>query len=299
MMVFCMLDNISTEKRNVNSILLDTMSIDDAVELMIDEENNVIKALHCQKSKIVSVINETSRVLVNGGRIIYIGAGTSGRIGILDAVECPPTFGVDYNTVVGIIAGGENAFIKAQEGAEDSFELAEVDLQNISLTSKDIVVGLAASGRTPYVIGGLRYAKSIGSKTVAISCCNNAKISSEAEIFVEAVAGAEVLTGSTRLKAGTTQKLILNMISTLSMRSLGKIYQNLMVDVKSSNEKLIERAKQIIIDATGVEYAVAEKFYIKANQSVKVAIVMILNDCSYDNALLILTKNNSFIKKES
>ena len=294
-----MLDNISTEKRNIDSMLLDTMSVENAVELMIDEENNVIRALYSQKSKIIAIINETSQTLVNGGRIVYIGAGTSGRIGVLDAVECPPTFGVDYNIVVGLIAGGANAFVKAQEGAEDSFELAKTDLQNISLSAKDIVIGLAASGRTPYVIGGLRYAKTVGAKTVAISCCNNAKISSEAEIFVEAVAGPEVLTGSTRLKAGTTQKLILNMISTLSMRALGKIYQNLMVDVKSSNDKLVERAKNIIVDATGVEYVIAEKFYTKANHSVKVAIVMILNDCSYDDALIILENNNNFIKKES
>ena len=275
------------------------MSIDVAVELMINEEYNVIKALQHQKSKIVSVIDATSKTLVNGGRIIYIGAGTSGRVGILDAVECPPTFGVDYNTVVGLIAGGENAFIKAQEGAEDSFELAESDLKSISLTSKDIVIGLAASGRTPYVIGGLRYSKTIGAKTVAISCCQDSKISQEADMFVEAVSGAEVLTGSTRLKAGTTQKLILNMISTLSMRALGKIYQNLMVDVKPTNEKLVERAKNIIIEATGVDYTTAEKFYIIANQSVKVAIVMILNSCSYDDALIILNKNNSFIKTGS
>ncbi len=291
-----MLENINTEKRNPKSMTLDTMSVSDAVQLMIDEEQNVIKALESQKDNICRVIETTSQVLADGGRIIYMGAGTSGRLGILDAVECSPTFGVDYNTVVGLIAGGENAFIKAQEGAEDSFESAIADLQSINLSRKDVVIGIAASGRTPYVIGGLRYARELGAETVAISCCHNAKISQEAKLSIEAVSGAEVLTGSTRLKAGTTQKLILNMISTLSMRALGKIYQNLMIDVKSTNEKLVERAKRIIVDATGVDYQTAEKNYLKANASVKTAIVMILNDCSYDEALLILSKNQNFIR---
>jgi N-acetylmuramic acid 6-phosphate etherase len=289
------LKNINTELRNPKSLSLDKMAISDAVNLMIEEEYNVIEALKDQHINITEVVNNTSQALKNGGRIIYVGAGTSGRLGILDAVECPPTFSVDYNTVVGLIAGGEKAFVQAVEGAEDNPLLAHEDLKSINLTNKDIVIGIAASGRTPYVIGAFDYAKQIGAKTVAISCSKNAKISEYADLAIEAVPGPEVLTGSTRLKAGTTQKLILNMISTLSMVSIGKVYQNLMVDVKPSNIKLVERAKRIICEATGVDYEIAQEVYQKANNSVKIAIVMILNDCSYDESLAILKKNNNFV----
>ena len=289
------LKNINTELRNSKSLGLDKMAISDAVNLMIEEEYNVIEALKDQHINITEVINNTSQALKNGGRIIYVGAGTSGRLGILDAVECPPTFSVDYNTVVALIAGGEKAFVQAVEGAEDDPLFAHNDLRGVDLTDKDIVIGIAASGRTPYVIGAFDYAKQIGAKTVAISCSKNAKISEYADLVIEAVPGPEVLTGSTRLKAGTTQKLILNMISTLSMVSIGKVYQNLMVDVKPSNIKLVERAKRIICEATGVDYEIAQEVYQKANNSIKIAIVMILNDCSYDEALAILKKNNNFI----
>ena len=290
------LENVNTELRNPKSFGLDKMAISDAVSLMIEEEYNVIEALKDQHSNITTVITETSQVLKNGGRIIYMGAGTSGRLGILDAVECPPTFSVDYNTIVGLIAGGEKAFVQAVEGAEDNPLFAHEDLKNINLTDKDIVIGIAASGRTPYVIGAFEFAKQIGAKTVAISCSKNAKISEYADLAIEAVPGPEVLTGSTRLKAGTTQKLILNMISSLSMVSIGKVYQNLMVDVNPSNIKLVERAKRIICEATGVDYKIAQEVYQKANNSVKIAIVMILNDCDYNEALAILKKNNNFIK---
>ncbi|AEE26870.1 N-acetylmuramic acid 6-phosphate etherase [Francisella hispaniensis] len=290
------LENINTEKRNPRSLNLDSMSIAEAVSLMIDEEYGVIEALKEQHTNITEVILATSYALKNAGRIVYVGAGTSGRLGILDAVECPPTFSVDYNTIIGLIAGGEKAFIQAQEGAEDDANFGKEDLQSINLTAKDIVIGIAASGRTPYVIGALEYANCIGATTVAISCTKQAKISQYAKYHIEAVPGPEVLTGSTRLKAGTTQKLILNMISTLSMVSVGKVYQNLMVDVKPTNQKLIERSKNIICEATGVNYATATDFYLKANKSVKVAIVMILNDCDYEKALAILKNNNNFIK---
>ncbi|AEI35662.1 N-acetylmuramic acid 6-phosphate etherase [Francisella salina] len=263
---------------------------------MIDEEYGVIEALKEQSLNIAKIVEVTSQALKKGGRIIYIGAGTSGRLGILDAVECPPTFSVDYNTIIGLIAGGEKAFIQAQEGAEDNPDFGKADLLKIDLTVKDVVIGIAASGRTPYVIGALEYANSIDATTIAISCTKQAKISSYADYNVEAVPGPEVLTGSTRLKAGTTQKLILNIISTLSMVSVGKVYQNLMVDVKPTNEKLVERSKNIICEATGVDYVTAQDFYMKANKSVKVAIAMILNDCDYEQALAILKKNNNFIK---
>ncbi|AJI53484.1 N-acetylmuramic acid 6-phosphate etherase [Francisella philomiragia] len=291
-----MLKNINTEKRNPRSFNLDSMSVQESVNLMIDEEYGVIEALKEQSLNIAKIVEVTSQALKKGGRVIYVGAGTSGRLGILDAVECPPTFSVDYNTIIGLIAGGEKAFIQAQEGAEDNPDFGKADLLRINLTAKDVVIGIAASGRTPYVIGALEYANSIGATTIAISCTKQAKISSYADYNVEAVPGPEVLTGSTRLKAGTTQKLILNIISTLSMVSVGKVYQNLMVDVKPTNEKLVERSKNIICEATGVDYVTAQDFYMKANKSVKVAIVMILNDCDYEQALAILKDNNNFIK---
>ncbi|MEY8765890.1 MULTISPECIES: N-acetylmuramic acid 6-phosphate etherase [Francisella] len=291
-----MLENINTEKRNPRSFNLDSMSVQESVNLMIDEEYGVIEALKEQSLNIARIVEVTSQALKKGGRIIYIGAGTSGRLGILDAVECPPTFSVDYNTIIGLIAGGEKAFIQAQEGAEDNPDFGKADLLKIDLTDKDVVIGIAASGRTPYVIGALEYANSIDATTIAISCTKQAKISSYTDYNVEAVPGPEVLTGSTRLKAGTTQKLILNIISTLSMVSVGKVYQNLMVDVKPTNEKLVERSKNIICEATGVDYVTAQDFYMKANKSVKVAIAMILNDCDYEQALAILKKNNNFIK---
>lgn len=291
------LENINTEKRNPRSFNLDSMSIVEAVSLMIDEEYSVIEALKEQYTNITEVILATSYTLKNAGRIVYIGAGTSGRLGILDAVECPPTFSVDYNMVIGLIAGGKKAFIQAQEEAEDNVNFGKEDLQSINLTAKDIVIGIAASGRTPYVIGALEYANSIGVATVAISCTKQAKISKYAKYTIEAVPGPEVLTGSTRLKAGTTQKLILNMISTLSMIAVGKVYQNLMIDVKPTNQKLVERSKNIICEATGVDYMTATNFYLKANKSVKVAIVMILNDCAYKKALTILKNNSDFIKE--
>lgn len=291
------LKDINTELRNNNSINLDNMRIFDAIGLMIEEEYSVIEALKDQQQNLSNVIGHTAQALKNGGRIIYMGAGTSGRLGILDAVECPPTFSVDYNTIVGLIAGGERAFIEAQEGAEDNPAFGEIDLKAIDLSSKDIVIGIAASGRTPYVIGALKYANHIGANTVAISCTKNAKISEFANHIIEAVPGPEVLTGSTRLKAGTTQKLILNMISTLSMVQMGKVYKNLMVDVKPTNVKLVERAKNIVSQATGVSYDIAQEYYEKANKSVKIAIVMILNDCDYDQALAILSDNKNFIKE--
>ena len=209
-----------------------------------------------------------------GGRLIYIGAGTSGRLGILDASECPPTYGVPFDMVIGIMAGGDKAMRKAVEGAEDSKELAVNDLKELGLNEKDTLVGLAASGRTPYVIGGLEYAKSLGAKTVAVSCVKNAKISALADAPIEVVVGAEAVTGSTRMKAGTAQKMVLNMISTTTMVKIGKVYQNLMVDVATTNEKLRVRALNIVSEATGIDKENSRKLLEESGYDVKVAIVM-------------------------
>ena len=239
----------------------------------------------------------SAEAIASGARIIYVGAGTSGRLGLLDAVECPPTFGVSYDTVVGLIAGGEGAFIKAVEGAEDHEEFGKADLEKISCRREDIVIGLAASGRTPYVIGALNYAKELGCHTVAIACNKNSKIGQFADIAIEPDNGPEVLTGSTRLKSGTSQKMILNMISTGAMIRNGKVYQNLMVDVKQSNEKLISRAENIIVAATGCSHEEAARARVESGGMVKTAIVMILLNCSKEAAEAHLKEANGFIRK--
>ncbi|MCU5655667.1 N-acetylmuramic acid 6-phosphate etherase [Bacillus mycoides] len=292
-----MLENLSTEHRNEKTMNLDEMSIKEVLQSMNEEDRTVALAVENEIEEIEKVVQIVTKSFEEEGRLIYIGAGTSGRLGILDAVECPPTFGTDDNMVQGFIAGGLKAFTKAVEGAEDREELAKEDLKSIGLNEKDTVIGIAASGRTPYVIGGLKYASSMGASTASISCNKNAEISKYAKINVEVETGAEILTGSTRLKAGTAQKLVLNMISTASMIGVGKVYKNLMVDVQSTNEKLVERSKRIIVEATGVSYEVAAEYYEKANRNVKVAIVMVLLQCEYGEAKEKLKEAKGFVKK--
>lgn len=290
------LKGFSTETRNPNTLNLDTMTPLELVDAMNQEDAHVIEAVGSQRENIATIIEWATESLYAGGRIIYMGAGTSERLGVLDAVECPPTFGVDYNKVIGLMAGGEKAFVKAQEGAEDSEEFGIEDLKNSDLTSNDIVIGIAASGRTPYVIGGLKYAREMGCKTTTVSCNANSLISTYSDIAVEAVVGPEVLTGSTRLKAGSAQKMILNMISTGAMVGFGKAYQNLMVDVKQSNVKLVVRAQNIVMEATGVVRVRAKETLELAEGSVKVAIVMILFEVDYTQALRMLENAKGHIK---
>ncbi|HDR7781923.1 N-acetylmuramic acid 6-phosphate etherase [Bacillus sp. FSL M8-0063] len=292
-----MLENLSTEHRNEKTTNLDEMSIKEVLQSMNEEDRTVALAVEKEIEQIEKVVQTVIKSFEAEGRLIYIGAGTSGRLGILDAVECPPTFGTDDKMVQGFIAGGLKAFTKAVEGAEDREELAEEDLKSIGLNEKDTVIGIAASGRTPYVIGGLKYAHSVGASTASISCNKNAEISKYAKLNVEVETGAEILTGSTRLKAGTAQKLVLNMISTASMIGVGKVYKNLMVDVQSTNEKLVERSKRIIVEATGVSYEVAADYYEKAKRNVKVAIVMALLQCEYGEAKEKLKEAKGFVKK--
>ena len=278
------LEGLSTETRNPDTMNLDEMSSLEIVQAMNKEDTKVpliIKKLLPQIAKVVDIAEQT---LKKKGRIFYMGAGTSGRLGVVDSSECPPTFNASPNDFIGLIAGGEKAFIKAVEGAEDSEDLGKQDLINRNFTKNDICIGLAASGRTPYVIGGLKYAKFIGAKTVSISCNKNSKISEYADIPIEAIVGPEVLTGSTRLKAGTAQKLILNMISTGAMIRSGKSYQNLMVDLQMTNKKLETRGVNIIKETTGVDENEAKEYIVKAKCSVKIAIVMILANCDYDIA---------------
>lgn len=276
---------------------LDQMSTLEFVETMNREDGNVIEAVHEVLPQVAEVISWTTEALRIGGRIIYMGAGTSGRLGVLDAVECPPTFGVSPDVVVGLIAGGERAFVKAVEGAEDSTTLGTEDLKNLGLNDNDVVIGIAASGRTPYVIHALRYARSIGVKTAIIACNRNSEMSKEADVAIEPVTGPEVLTGSTRLKAGTAQKLILNMISTGSMVGVGKVYENLMVDVMQSNLKLKTRAENIVMAATDCDRETARKTIDEAKGSVKLAITSILLNTSVEEAKNELEKANGHIRR--
>lgn len=292
-----MLENLATEKRNSKTLRLDELTTAEILAIMNEEDKTIPQAIKQVLPTIEKIVNGVISTFQAGGRLIYLGAGTSGRLGVLDAVECVPTFGVEPSQVVGLIAGGEKAFVQAVEGAEDSMILGETDLKELALTENDYVIGIAASGRTPYVIGALDYAKHIGARTAAVSCNADAAISKHAELAVEVVTGPEVLTGSTRLKAGTAQKLVLNMISTASMIGVGKIYKNLMVDVKPTNEKLVERAKRIIMEATDCDYETAAKFYQLADTHVKVAIVMLLTDSTKLEAIKKLEQANGFVRK--
>lgn len=291
-----MLEKLATERRNEKTMRLDDMSVEDMLTVMNAEDQTVAAVIQQEIPVIKQVVDRVIQSFQADGRLIYIGAGTSGRLGVLDAAECVPTFGVSPDMVVGLIAGGERALIKAVEGAEDSKTLAVEDLRALQLTANDTVIGIAASGRTPYVIGGLDYAREVGATTAALSCNKQAAISEHADFRIEVETGPEVLTGSTRLKAGTAQKLVLNMISTAAMIGVGKVYQNLMVDVQSTNEKLEIRAKRMIVEATGVELETAARYFTSANGHVKTAIVMILADVSYTEAVERLQRAHGFVR---
>lgn len=290
------LTGMTTEKRNPRTMQLDTMSELEIVTTMNEEDARVPLAIAKKLPQIAQAAHWAAKAFEQGGRLFYMGAGTSGRLGVLDAAECPPTFGVAPGMVVGLIAGGEQAFLKAVEGAEDDRALGQSDLEAYGLNAKDVVIGIAASGRTPYVLGGLAYAKSVGCRTAAIACNTGSEIGRAADLAIEVEVGPEVLTGSTRLKSGTAQKLILNMISTASMVRTGKVYQNLMVDVMQNNEKLHTRAENIVIDATGVTRPEARSAIDAAGGSVKVAITMLLADCSADEARSRLEKAGGHVR---
>ena len=283
-----------TESRNKETMGLDQMTPLEIVTVMNREDGKAVEAIGEVLPQIAQAIAWCTDSLKQKGRIIYIGAGTSGRLGVLDAVECPPTFGVSPDVVVGLMAGGTPAFVRAVEGAEDSQTMGEEDLKEIHLSPADIVIGLAASGRTPYVIYGLRYAKKIGCRTVAVSCNRDSEIGKEADLAIEPVPGPEVLTGSTRLKAGTVQKMVLNMISTGSMVGIGKVYQNL--DVVQTNMKLITRAENIVMTATGCTREEARDSLEEAEGSVKLAITMILLQCGAKSAKTRLNRAGGYVR---
>ncbi|MCK4258794.1 MAG: N-acetylmuramic acid 6-phosphate etherase [Halanaerobiales bacterium] len=273
---------LTTETRNSKTLNIDQESTAGILKMINQEDRLVAERV----GEVIPVISQAVDMIVErmqkGGRLIYVGAGTSGRLGILDAVECPPTFGVDSNQIMGILAGGANAFIQAKEGAEDQEIEAFTDLEKANLTDLDVVFAIAASGRTPYAIGAIKKGKEVGAGTIALTCNQEASMNELADVAIVPVVGPEVITGSTRMKAGTAQKLVLNMISTTTMIKMGKVYSNLMVGVKVSNQKLAERGKWIIMTATGCDYEVADQALVSAANDVKTAIVMI--KCGVDVA---------------
>ena len=285
------LSTLITEQRNPNSMHVDSLSALEIVQLMNEEDKQVPLAIEKCLPQIAQAAECIVAAFQQGGRLVYIGAGTSGRLGVLDASECPPTFGVSPEMVKGIIAGGERALRHPIEGAEDSKEQAVIDLQTIQFSSKDVLVGIAASGRTPYVIGALEYAKSLGSVTASIASNPNSAMANIVDIAIDTVVGPEVLTGSSRLKSGTAQKLVLNMLTTASMILMGKCYQNLMVDVQASNEKLEARAIRIVMQATDCDKAPAEETLKQADQNAKLAIMMILSGLDRAQAEALLEKH--------
>lgn len=291
------LQKIATEQRNPNTMNIDTLSTLDMVNLINQEDHRVADAVGEVTDKIAQAVDVIAEKLAAGGRLIYCGAGTSGRLGILDAVECPPTYSTDPETVQALMAGGYGAIFKAVEGAEDSKELGVQDMQNIHFGPKDVLVGIAASGRTPYVMGCMEYAKQLGAPTVSVTCCPGSELDRFADIGIAPAPGPEVVTGSTRMKSGTAQKMVLNMLSTGAMIKLGKVYGNLMVDVKPSNEKLIRRCVTIVCSAAECTEAEATKALEECDYRPKVAIVMVLRGVDAETACAMLQKAEGRIAK--
>lgn len=291
------LTKLITESRNERTKRIDDMTTEEILTTMNEEDMKVAIAIETVLPEIEQAVEAVVQSFENGGRLFYIGAGTSGRIGILDAVECPPTFSTSRELVQGIIAGGKGAIEVAVEGAEDSVDLGAEDLKERQITKADTIIGIAASGRTPYVAGALKYAQEIGATTVSLTSNENSVISEFADIKIEVITGPEVLTGSTRLKAASAHKMILNMISTTSMIKMGKVYENLMVDVNISNQKLLERAIRIIQTVTDASYEVAKNMLLQANKEVKPAIVMINGDVSYEAAKAYIEEADGYVRQ--
>lgn len=290
------LSKIKTESSNEKTLNIDTLDTLSIVSLINDEDKLVAYAVEKEKKKIAKLIDKVVEAFDKGGRLIYMGAGTSGRVGIIDAVECRPTFGVSDEMVFCLMAGGINAFVKAVEGAEDNKELGKNDLEKVNLKANDIVIGIAASGRTPYVIGGIEYAKEIGAMTGAIVTSPNSVLASLVDYPVEVIVGPEVITGSTRMKSGTAQKMVCNMISTTSMIKLGKVYGNLMVDVMPTNDKLRSRAINIISKATGVDEESAKSNLLKYGTVKKTIFALITGIDDLDKINEVLDKNKGHLR---
>lgn len=289
------LTTMITESRNQASLTIDQLTTIDMLKVINDEDKKVAFAVEKQLPQIAQAVDKIVEAFQQQGRLIYIGAGTSGRLGILDASECPPTYGTPAEQIMGIIAGGTPAIFKAVENAEDKPEQGQADLQSIQFDYKDILVGIAASGRTPYVVGAMEYAKSQGATVISLCCNPNAPMIGLADIAITPIVGAEVITGSSRMKAGTAQKLVLNMLTTASMIKIGKVFSNLMVDVEASNAKLIERQIHIVIEATSCSRQQAINALEQCNRQCKTAIIMLLMQISAEQAMTLLNKNRGMI----
>lgn len=290
------INHLTTESRNARSAQLDTLTPEQFVEVMNNEDQKVAEAISEENDAIAQLIKQVIKGFQNDGRLIYLGAGTSGRLGVLDAAECVPTFGVTSDVVIGLIAGGPSAMTEAVEGAEDDALLGEADLRSLNINEHDTVVGIAASGRTPYVIGGLKYAQSIGVPTGCVTCNRKSEVGQYADYPVQVDVGPEVLTGSTRLKAGTAQKLILNMISTGAMVGIGKVYENLMIDVKPTNKKLKQRAINMIQEILNCSDEQSERLFEQSDHQVKVAIVMGMHEVTKEIAIQKINKAKGFVR---
>lgn len=289
--------NLTTEQRNPASMHIDTVSTVEMVKIMNEEDQKVAVAVGNQDEQIARAIDEAAKRYKKGGRLIYLGAGTSGRLGVLDAAELVPTYGIKPERAIGLIAGGPGAMYKAVEGAEDDTNLGAEDLKDLNLNSQDIVLGLAASGRTPYVIGGLEYANQIGAFTISIACVKDSEIGKHAKVAIEAVVGPEIVTGSTRMKSGTAQKMILNMISTGVMIRQGKVFENVMIDVMPTNSKLVDRASRIISAVTDATQEEALQTLKKAENNVPLAITMIKTESNKDEAQKLLEQYNGNVSE--
>lgn len=290
------IEHLGTEQRNEKTKDLDLMSTMEIIRIMNEEDLNVVAGVKKALPQIEKVVQAIIETLCSGGRVVYVGAGTSGRTGIIDAVECGPTFGCTYE-FLGLIAGGYGAIVKAVEGAEDKKELCVEDLKDHQFTQRDLLIGIAASGRTPYVIGGIEYARTLGAKTACVCCNLDTEIGGLVDYPIEVNAGPEILTGSTRLKSGTCQKVIINMLSTASMVGMGKVYKNLMVDVMATNSKLVERCRQIVMAATDCDWKTADNALKQTDNRCKEAIVMILLGVNAAEAKEALEKSGGWVRK--
>ncbi len=291
------LERLISEERNPNTMDIDTLGTAEILRVINREDRSVPDAVEKVIPEIARAVDRIVGAFSKGGRLIYVGAGTSGRLGVLDAAECPPTFSVPPDMVIGLIAGGADALVSATEGAEDVEEEGVAALKRIGLTAKDVVVGLAASGRTPYVRAALAYAKALGATTIALSCNPRSSIARIAEIAILPIVGPEVLTGSTRMKSGTAQKLVLNMLTTASMIRIGKCYQNLMVDLKPTNMKLLARAARIVMQATGCTEEQAQEALNRTDNDVKLAILTTITGMDLEQAKSALAKAGMVLRK--
>ncbi|TPN01937.1 MULTISPECIES: N-acetylmuramic acid 6-phosphate etherase [unclassified Mesorhizobium] len=291
------LDRLVSEGRNPRTVDIDLLPTIDVLRKINDEDRAVPAAVEKVLPEIATAVDRIVLAFQKGARLIYIGAGTSGRLGVLDASECPPTFGVPEDMVIGLIAGGPDALVRSTEGAEDDPRMGVRALQDIGLTANDVVVGIAVSGRTPYVIGGLTYAKQVGATTVALSCNPASTIAGIADIAISPVVGPEVLTGSTRLKSGTAQKLVLNMLTTASMIRIGKSFQNLMVDLNPSNKKLVARATRMVMQTTGCTAQRAKQALHQTGNDVKLAILVTITGMDVEAARAALAKAGGFLRR--